>query len=1279
MSAQKLSKDNQKGTEQSTVSLENLVKQQSPDYVIYKEHVSRTSGIRHVYVRQAINGMEIYGTESSVHFKANGEFFLSHNKFLRNAQATVQSAAVGINASQAIQSVANQMGYQVTSLQQLRSEGGENQKAVFNKAGISTTEIPVKLMYYYREGHGTTMVWELAISETDSSDWWNFRVDASSGQIIDKDNLTISCNILGDHEDHVHDATTAAEFVGPLAESATQNTVADSGFIGQESVLVGAYNVYALPVESPNHGVRTLVTNPDNAVASPFGWHDIDGAPGSEFTNTRGNNVSAYDDDNANDQPDGKYAFSPGGNLIFDFPINTVYSNANQSEDAAITNLFYWTNIIHDVLYQYGFDEASGNFQENNYGNGGAGGDSVNAEAQDGSGTCNANFGTPGDGGNPRMQMYVCGSRDGDLDNGVIIHEFGHGVSNRLSSLGGQEQMGEGWSDYFGLMLTIENGDAGTDSRGIGTWLIGQGPNGPGIRTFPYSIDFAINPHTYDDIKTEAVPHGVGSVWAATLWDMTWLLIDKYGYDADIYNGTGGNNVSLALVMEGLKLQAGQPGFVDGRDGILAADMALYGGANQCEIWEAFAARGVGFSADQGSSGSRSDGTEAFDLPPTFSSLIFAEELCLADGVQVVSGGNPEGGVYSGTGVTDDGNGLTFTFDPTISGAGTTPVSYAVNDFCTGEPVTLTEDLVVTDNPPVIVCKGTGTIDMFGSASDTPNLSIPDGNPSGASATMEVTEDVIISDLDVEMIMTHTWVGDVSVIITSPAGTAVTIFDRPGRTTSGFGCSGNDVDATLDDSATDPVENECGANVPTIDGTFSPNNPLAAFNGESTLGTWTITGIDAVTPDPGTLNSWTLNYTYQVESEPLLVFLDATGNATIDAEDLLLSVEVDCGDYSVEAGSPLAPTVSFTTADVGTNNVDVVVTSDTGMTSTCTAIAIVMETVGLNILCPDDVTVECGDSTDPDATGMATATSDCDENPVITFSDSSVAGCGNTEVITRTWTVVDDCENPVDSCTQTITVVDTTNPETVCPENMVVDAEAGSCSAVVNYDAVTGTDACGTVTVTQTDGLASGEEFPVGTTTNTFTIEDECGNITTCSFTILVEDGEDPVLTCPDDLSVVVDDTDMYTLPDYFGTGDATVTDNCTGVTTSQDPAAGAQVGNGITVVTLTATDASGNEVTCDFNVDVMIVLGVEDNALSNSNITLYPNPATKELFLSNPNQIALENVSIYDLTGRLIKSVGLNDMGSEVRMDISELATATYMVVIKSQNDLITKQLIKQ
>ena len=248
---------------------------------------------------------------------------------------------------------------------------------------------------------------------------------------------------------------------------------------------------------------------------------------------------------------------------------------------------------------------------------------------QDGSGTCNANFGTPPDGGNPRMQMYLCNGRDGDYDNGVIAHEYGHGISNRLTGgpaasgcLSGQEQMGEGWSDYFGMVMTIEMGDTETDPRPVGTWLFGQGPTGAGIRPHPYSTDFGVNPNTYDDIKTFSIPHGVGSVWCTMLWDMTWAFIDEYGFDDDMYNGIGGNNIAMALVMEGMKLQTCRPGFVDGRDAILAADQLLNNGVNQYLIWKAFADRGLGFSADQGSYTSSSDGTEAFDMPPSLLATI---------------------------------------------------------------------------------------------------------------------------------------------------------------------------------------------------------------------------------------------------------------------------------------------------------------------------------------------------------------------------------------------------------------------------------------------------------------------------------------------------------------------------------------------------------------------------------------------------------------------------------------------------------------------------------
>src|SRR5439155_8919861 len=213
-------------------------------------------------------------------------------------------------------------------------------------------------------------------------------------------------------------------------------------------------------------------------------------------------------------------------------------------QSAAITNLFYWNNILLDVHYKYGFTEAAGNFQVNNYGKGGAGNDSVQADAQDGSGTNNANFSTPPDGSSGRMQMYIFTSttpnRDGDLDNQIVVHEFGHGVSNRLT--GGPANanaldalqsggMGEGWSDWWGLMFTQKTSDLKTGSYPVGTYVLGQAQNGPGIRRKPYAFDMAVDTLTYDAYGTTGSGGGVtrstevhdtGEIWCSTLWDLNW-------------------------------------------------------------------------------------------------------------------------------------------------------------------------------------------------------------------------------------------------------------------------------------------------------------------------------------------------------------------------------------------------------------------------------------------------------------------------------------------------------------------------------------------------------------------------------------------------------------------------------------------------------------------------------------------------------------------------------------------------------------------------------------
>ncbi len=219
-------------------------------------------------------------------------------------------------------------------------------------------------------------------------------------------------------------------------------------------------------------------------------------------------------------------------------------------------------------------------------------------------------------------------TRDGDFDNGIVAHELGHGVSNRLVGgpgnticLRNDEQMGEGWSDFFALASTPRTNEAepdGTEPRGIGNFVLKQGILGGGIRNQRYSTDMSVNTHTYDNvIFSGTAPHPLGEIWNTMLWDLYWAMVEEYGYDDDLINGTGGNNLAVQLVVEGLKFTKCNPGFVDGRDGILAADFDLNDGANQCLIWKVFARRGLGFSARQGETNSRTDGREAFDLSPT--------------------------------------------------------------------------------------------------------------------------------------------------------------------------------------------------------------------------------------------------------------------------------------------------------------------------------------------------------------------------------------------------------------------------------------------------------------------------------------------------------------------------------------------------------------------------------------------------------------------------------------------------------------------------------------
>ena len=549
---------------------------------------SKLTGTTHIFMRQVHEGLPVYNSQMQVNMDREQRILSVNNSAMTDMAASVTVTKPGIDLSAAVGKAAQHLGISLSNPPKtLNAASGIQNITSVDPGGISLEPIQGKLMWLPIHKGMMRLVWNFQIHTLDQQHVYDFTVDAESGKVWTR-----------------------------------------FDWVASEQ-----YRVYARPAESPNHvspqppsDGRTLVNNPANATASPFGWHDTNGSAGAEFTTTRGNNVYAYTDTDANNTPDAGSDPNGGNTLNFNFPVN-LNSAPDSYKNAAVANLFYWNNIIHDVQYQYGFDEAAGNFQTNNYGKGGLGGDAVRAEAQDGSGTNNANFMTPGDGSAPRMQMYLWNrsspERDGDLDNGIIIHEYGHGISTRLvggpsnaNCLTNNQQPGEGLSDWWALVYTAKAGDRGTDHRGIGTYAFGQPVTGEGIRDQPYSTDPTVNTWTYASINGARIPHGVGAVWAQAAWEAYWALVDNWGFDPNLYNamGNAGNQRMMLYVNEGLKNTACNPTFTQVRDGIIDAAKVLHGGEDVCRLWTAFAAFGLGTDAVSGGPASTSP-TNGFSVP----------------------------------------------------------------------------------------------------------------------------------------------------------------------------------------------------------------------------------------------------------------------------------------------------------------------------------------------------------------------------------------------------------------------------------------------------------------------------------------------------------------------------------------------------------------------------------------------------------------------------------------------------------------------------------------
>ncbi len=756
---------------------------------------SDITGVTHLYFRQRLNGVPVYNAQLQVNVARDGRIISVNNAYLPNLAGSVASLAPATDAVAAVARAGEHLGVKGVSTRVVSSALGRQQATELDAPAISTEPIKAQLMLLPIQKGEARLVWNFQVWTLDDDHAFDFTVDAESGQIWTR----------------------------------------------FDWVAADQYRVYRQPIESPNHGLRELAVNPRDATASPFGWHDTNGAAGAEFTTTQGNNAHAYTDVDANNVPDAGSSPDCGAGIDCDFPLDLTQA-PSAYRPAAVANLFYWSNTIHDIQYRYGFNEAAGNFQENNYGRGGLGSDYVNAEAQDASGLNNANFATPPDGLNPRMQMFLWNhsapQRDGDFDAGVIVHEYGHGISNRqvggpgnASCLSNAQQPGEGISDWLSLVYTARLGHTGPLARGVGTYVLNQPTNGPGIRTLPYSTENSINNWTYQSITGMAIPHGVGSVWAQGMWEVYWALVDHYGWNPDLYNATGGfgNQRAMLYNNEGLKFSACSPGFTQLRDGILQAVQTIDGGADYCRVWSAFAAFGLGADAVNPSPSSTSGIVNGFDVP-------------------IACGGtaNPDMSI-SDVSLTE-GNAGTKQFGFTVSlataTASETRVSYTTADGTATSPeTTLTSagTIAVNDNVPATPYPA--------------NLVV-----SGLDGT--------IQSLAVRLNgVSHTFPGDLEVVLVGPGGQRVRLWSDAGGTTdlSNATVTFRDGAPALTAGAVTPGGTYAPTDLPPIGEDMPAPAPaapygsvLSVFNGTNPNGTWSLYVADDQGADSGSISSFSL-------------------------------------------------------------------------------------------------------------------------------------------------------------------------------------------------------------------------------------------------------------------------------------------------------------------------------------------------------------------------------------------------------------------------------------
>ncbi len=589
--------------------------------------VTAHNGMSTLVWQQEVDGIPVYEGTLKANVTKDGQIIHVGSHFIPMAEAATnlgpqQRKQViekpALDAQAALKKAASALGDELAEAKPTSEPKGPERRQSFDAEGVS--DVNSGLAWLPLSAGEMRLVWDVTMTSLAHNEMFRVLVDAQSGQTLLLRSLTndisnATYRVFADVTSFQPTDSPAPWTPGPNAPTSTQGTEIPTNLVTLSAI---------------------------NTTASPNGWiNDGD-------QETMGNNVDAHldlDSNNVQDTP----RPNGGPSRTFDFAVNLT-QEPSAYRSAAVTNLFYLNNWIHDKLYDLGFTETAGNFQNDNFGRGGSGNDAVQADAQDGGSILdvnhinNANFSTPPDGSPGRMQMYLWTSptpdRDGDFDGQIVIHEYVHGLSNRL--VGGgvgisglqTRGMGEGWSDFYALCLlanTGEDPDAVYPMSGYSLQLLsGMTTNYYfGIRRYPYGTDINKSPLTFRDIDpTQAVAHsGIplsprylasnsnptsvhaqGEVWCNALWEVRRNLVVKHDFPT-------GNTLALQLVTDGMKLAPVNPNFLQARDGIIQADLVNNAGVNSRELWAAFAKRGMGASATSPSSSTTTGLVETFDTP----------------------------------------------------------------------------------------------------------------------------------------------------------------------------------------------------------------------------------------------------------------------------------------------------------------------------------------------------------------------------------------------------------------------------------------------------------------------------------------------------------------------------------------------------------------------------------------------------------------------------------------------------------------------------------------